>query len=130
MNSHSPWIHIFHWASPRTCLDRALDTPDGPQKQCKTPRTFAGGGSETLPQLSRPGELNTVPRRPATLAYSDHTNTIHDAAPPEMPRIRPQNSPCALKWARHQPIRAQTTGLHPCGPALPTRTTPTPALGL
>ena len=83
-----------------------------------------------MPQLSRPGELNTVPRRPATLAYSDHTNTIHDAAPPEMAQIRPQTAHCALKCAWHQPIRAQTARLHPCGPALPTRTTPAPALGL
>ena len=31
-----------------------------------------------MPELSTPGELNTVPIRPSVLAYTEHTNTIHN----------------------------------------------------
>lgn len=31
-----------------------------------------------MAELSTPGEVNTVPRRPSVLAYTEPTSTIHD----------------------------------------------------
>ena len=47
-------------------------------QRCRVPPTLAGGGSEALPELSTPGELKTVPKRPSVLAYTEHTNKHHD----------------------------------------------------